>query len=80
MKTGWFTDVDGRTYYLHNVHDGKAGHMYTGWHWIDGKCYYFEIVKGQYIGHLYRNQKTPDHYEVNEQGEWIVNRIVQTRQ
>lgn len=80
MKTGWFTDADGRTYYLHNIHDGKAGHMYTGWHWIDGKCYYFETVKGQYIGHLYKSQKTPDNFNVNEQGEWVVNGIVQTHQ
>ena len=79
MDDGWFTDADGRTYFLHNISDNTRGHMYTGWNWINGKCYYFETVKGSYLGHLYKNTTTPDGSTVNENGEWVVNGVVQTR-
>lgn len=79
MKDGWFTDVDGRIYFLHNVSDNTRGRMYIGWNWIDGKCYYFEERPGYYQGHLYQNTTTPDGYTVNANGEWIVDGIVQTR-
>lgn len=46
MVTGWFTDTDGRQYYLWPVSDGTKGHMVTGWQWIAGedgqsRNYYF---------------------------------------
>lgn len=46
MVTGWFTDTDGRQYYLWPVSDGTKGHMVTGWQWIAGedgqsRRYYF---------------------------------------
>lgn len=65
---GWFTDVDGNVYYLHNVNDGDFGYMYTGWKEIDGKQYYFETEAGKLQGHLYRSTATPDGYQVDENG------------
>lgn len=35
-RTGWFTDTDGRRYYL----SPKTGKMHTGWIWDKGKWYY----------------------------------------
>lgn len=68
---GWFTDTDGTRYYLHNVHDGQFGAMYTGWQLIDGKYYYFETVAGNGQGKLYVNTTTPDGYKVGADGQWI---------
>lgn len=65
---GWFTDVDGNTYYLHNEHDGQFGAMHTGWNLISGTQYYFETTVGKMQGHLYRNVITPDGYSVNGDG------------
>ncbi len=68
MQTGWFTDTDGRRYYLHPVSDGTQGHMYTGWHFIDGAWYYFRPEVGGPQGSLLTNGRTPDGYTVNEAG------------
>ena len=58
---------DGRIYY--NTGDWAP---YTGWHWImrtDGlaRCYYFDD------GYLWQNRFTPDGYQLNDAGEWVVN-------
>lgn len=51
-----------------------------GWQWIDGnqdgteECYYFD---GE--GWMVSGGTTPDGYEVNEDGAWIQNSVVQTR-
>ena len=82
LDAGWFTDKDGATYYLHNLHDNHFGYMYTGWNWIDGKCYYFTpntIAGGPKQGMLYKNGITPDGYSVNETGAWTVNGVAQTK-
>lgn len=50
MITGFFTDKDGRTYYLNPVSDGTMGSMFTGWHFIDGTWYLFSTEKGS--GHM----------------------------
>lgn len=78
MQTGWFTDHDGNQYYLWPQGDGTQGHMVTGWHWIQGpdekaRCYYFNTVSDGMKGRLFRNEITPDGYQVNENGVWIVN-------
>ncbi|MGN0158572.1 MAG: hypothetical protein ACI39W_05460 [Brotaphodocola sp.] len=53
MMTGWFTDADGRKYYLNPVSDGTQGKMVTGWNWIDGSKYYFnedsDGTKGAFV-------------------------------
>lgn len=71
MKTGWFTDEKGRTYYLHPVADGTRGYMYTGWNLIDGKWYYFSTEEGTGNGMLLKNTTTPDGYKVDGNGVWV---------
>lgn len=83
MDTGWFTDTDGRVYYLNPVSDNTMGRMFTGWQWIRGadglrRCYYFEEVSNGYRGSLYRQTTTPDGYTVDADGAWIMNGEVVT--
>ena len=79
MRTGWYTDTHGDTYYLYPHSDGSLGHMVTGWQWIDGKCYYFNPVSDGTRGKLYKNCVTPDGYRVNGEGAWMMEGAVQTR-
>ena len=68
-ETGWWygTNATGTTWY----HDG--------WQWIDGnkdgisECYYFTPN-----GYIVTNGKTPDGYDVNADGQWTINGVVQT--
>ena len=68
-ETGWWygTNAAGTTWY----HDG--------WQWIDGnkdgisECYYFASN-----GYIVTNGKTPDGYDVNADGQWTINGVVQT--
>lgn len=52
----------------------------NGWQWLDGnkdgvaECYYFDSN-----GHMLANTKTPDGYQVNENGAWVENGSVQTK-
>lgn len=71
MITGWFTDTDGRIYYLNPVSNGFLGAMQTGWQLIDGYWYYFNTESNGYKGMLLVNTVTPDGYHVNELGQRI---------
>ena len=59
--------------------------MYNGWMWIDdngdgiAECYYFNPMSDGTRGKLYKSTKTPDGYQVNEKGQWVVNNVVQTK-
>ena len=50
------------------------------WQWLDlnkdglYECYYFNV-----LGNMYKNGTTPDGYKVNENGEWVVDGIVQRK-
>ncbi len=68
MATGWFNDVDGNTYFLHNISDGNQGYMYTGWKQIGGIWYYFRDYTGGPKGSLLRNGVTPDGYITDANG------------
>lgn len=76
---GWLVDRDGQKYYLHNVHDGKFGYMYTGWNQIADKWYYFNTTSGttgpasgtQSKGSLVTDTTTADGYKVGADGAWI---------
>lgn len=52
----------------------------NSWQWLDGnkdgvaECYYFNSD-----GYMLSNIRTPDNYDVNADGAWIVNGVVQTR-
>lgn len=57
-----------------------SGSLYSnGWQWIDGnkdgisECYYFTPN-----GYIVTNGKTPDGYDVNADGQWTINGVVQT--
>ena len=78
MATGW-VDLNGSKYYLFPGSDGWMGRMLTGWQWIDGYCYYFGTDSGNNEGHLYRNEKTPDGYQVDNEGRWIENGVLQVK-
>lgn len=85
MTVGWYTDQNGDTFFLHNVHDNTYGHMYTGWKWIDdngdgfAECYYFQEASDGRRGRLFKNEKTPDGYMVNTKGQWTENGQVITK-
>ena len=84
MVNGWYTDVDGNTYYLWTEMDGTQGRMLTGWNWLPGSdgvfhCYYFQEKSDGMRGRLYRNTHTPDGNLVNADGAWVLDGIVQTR-
>lgn len=67
-NTGWWYDNGDGTW--------PAG----GWKWIDGnldgvaECYYFNTN-----GYLATNGTTPDGYQVNQNGAWTVNGVIQTQ-
>lgn len=52
----------------------------NSWQWLDGnhdgiaECYYFSPA-----GYCLMNANTPDGYQVNESGAWIVNGLIQTK-
>lgn len=73
LDAGWFTDTDGSTYYLHDVHDNRFGYMYTGWNLINGSYYYFfpEAMDSHKEGSLARGMVTPDGYRVDNNGVWV---------
>lgn len=41
LVSGWYTDANGNRYYLHPLHDGTFGRMYTGWNKVDGAWQFF---------------------------------------
>ena len=46
----------------------------NSWQWINGKSYYFDSN-----GYMLANTTTPDGYNVDANGAWIVNGVVQTQ-
>jgi len=81
MVSGWYQEND-KTYYLNPLSDNTQGRMITGWIWqdIDNdgilECYYFDLVSGV----MCVNSVTPDGYQVNGLGQWIVEGVIQKRQ
>lgn len=75
--TGWKQNENGWRYLTDNT--GSAWYR-SCWQWLDGnkdgiaECYYFGPD-----GYAYMNTTTPDGYEVNADGAWTVNGVVQTR-
>lgn len=71
INMGWFTDLDGRVYYLNPLSNGYKGALLTGWQQIDGFWYYFNQESDGYKGALLTNTETPDGYWVNEKGQRV---------
>lgn len=78
MRTGWYQDDSGNWFYLSPESDGALGHMVTGWSWINGACYYFNPVSDGTKGRLYRSEQTPDGFETDHEGRWIIDGRVQS--
>ena len=63
----------------HYYYNNKDYYKST-WQWLDlnldgiYECYYFNV-----LGHIYKNGTTPDGYQVNANGEWVVDGIVQRK-
>lgn len=72
MRYGWYQDSAGDWYFLSTSHDGTFGKALTGWVWVDGYCYYFGSDCRMYVG-----RTTPDGYEVDADGRWISDGVVQ---
>ncbi len=65
MITGWFTDSDGRVYYMNPISDGNRGKMCTGWIKIPDEngresSYYFSELSGGPMGALVKDAILPD--------------------
>ncbi len=59
LVSGWF-EYNGNTYYLHDVHDGTFGRMYTGWNNIGGQWYYFnDNAEAGTVGALVQGAAVP---------------------
>lgn len=71
MKTGWFTDTDGKVYYLNPEKDATEGSMITGWKLINDKWYYFNTVSDGTKGAMFSGRRTPDGNLVGADGAWI---------
>lgn len=67
---GEWKEFDGGWWYQ----EADGSYFADGWHWIDGKCYYFTAD-----GTCLINTATPDGYQVDETGAWIVDGVVQTQ-
>ncbi|HJC46495.1 MAG TPA: discoidin domain-containing protein [Candidatus Lachnoclostridium pullistercoris] len=83
LRTGWYQDANGDWFFLHDLADGRKGHMYTGWQWLKGsdgkeRCYYFNEVSDGTRGALKTNT-TVQGYTVNGDGQWTENGTAVTR-
>lgn len=73
----WIRDTD-KTSWRYAL--GSDNYYKNTWQWIDGnkdgvaECYAFDAD-----GWLYTNTKTPDGYDVNLEGAWVVNDVIQTK-
>lgn len=62
-------NIDGEWYYF-----GADGVRVSGWLFAGSQWYCFSPD-----GKMYRSTITPDGYEINENGAWVVNGVVQTQ-
>lgn len=68
MLTGW-QNVDNQWYYMN-----ADGAMMSGWILSNHKWYYLGTN-----GIMYASTITPDGYQVNADGAWVIDGIVQTQ-
>lgn len=65
----WQQDTTG---WFYQNDDGS--YLNNGWNWVEGKCYYFTPE-----GYCLVNTTTPDGYQVDANGAWIIDGVVQTQ-
>lgn len=62
------------------IYYDKDNNYKSTWQWLDlnsdgiYECYYFNV-----LGHMYKDGTTPDGYQVNENGEWVIDGMVQRK-
>lgn len=71
MRTGFYTDIKGDTYFFDTMNKTTEGAMLIGWQKIGEHWYYFNPNYGSDMGKMLKNTMTPDGYRVNEKGIWI---------
>ncbi len=77
FAAGWKSDSNGWWY---ATNDAGTEWYSNGWQWVDGnndgiaECYYFEPS-----GYITMNGTTADGYQVNANGAWIVDGVIQTK-
>lgn len=54
--------------------NGNTTYENNGWSWIDERWYYFTPE-----GYCVMNTTTPDGFQVNENGAWVIDDVVQTK-
>ena len=75
----WKVDNNGIWHYDYTGRGAQEGWLKNQWAWIDGnhdkvsECYYFDAQ-----GNMLANT-TVDGYQLNSQGQWIVDGVVQTK-
>ena len=75
----WKVDNNGIWHYDYTGRGVKEGWLKNQWAWIDGnhdrisECYYFD-AEGNMLA-----DTTVDGYQLNSQGQWIVDGVVQTK-
>ena len=75
----WKVDKNGIWHYDYTGRGVQEGYLKSQWAWIDGnhdhvsECYYFDAE-----GNMLANT-TVDGYVLNEQGQWVVDGVVQAR-
>ncbi len=78
FAAGWQQDSNGWWY---GTNADNTAWYNNGWQWIDGngdgaaECYYFDNN-----GYIVVNGTTPDGYQVDGNGAWIVNGAIQTQE
>ena len=77
MASGWMVNEKG---WWFGTNAANTTWHANGWQWIDGnndgvaECYYFDQN-----GYMIANGKTPDGYQVNADGQWVVNGAIQKK-
>ena len=66
-QRGWVEDQG-----WHYIRENGA-YVYGDWAWIGHRCYCFDEN-----GFLYMDTVTPDGYQVNAEGQWVVDGVLQT--
>lgn len=75
----WKVDNNGIWHYDYTGRGVQEGWLKSQWAWIDGnhdkisECYYFDAA-----GNMLANT-TVDGYQLNSQGQWVVDGVVQTK-